>query len=167
MYHYKVNIFCENSYFTKKLIAAQLYMEHKRVLGCSLLGEYGMDKKKRELKELLDIYERELCDRVFKYQLNYNIDIEIVFYIENFCHLLGLQHIYTKNKKYLGINGYYKIKDDELKRSDLKKHNKTEYNKLKIKLDHFDEISSMLRYGKFIKFYQYRTKPLSMIVAEF
>ncbi len=69
-------------YFIKKLITTQVYIEHKRVVGCSLLGEYGMDKKKRELKELLDIYERELCNRVFKYQLNYNIDIEIVFYIE-------------------------------------------------------------------------------------
>ena len=49
----------------------------------------------------------------------------------------------------------------------MKKHNKAEYNKLEIKLNHFDEISSMLRDGKFIKFYQYRTKPLSMIVADF
>ena len=72
-----------------------------------------------------------------------------------------------KNKKYLGINGYNKIKNGQLKRSDLKKHNKAEYNKLEIRLDHFDEISNMLRNGHFIKFYQYRTKPLSMIVADF
>lgn len=126
-----------------------------------------MHKKTKELNELLDIYEMELCNRIFKYQLNNKIDIEIVFYIENFCHLLGLQHVYEKNKKYLGINGYNKIKNCQLKRSDLKKHNKAEYNKLEIKLNHFDEISSMLRDGKFIKFYQYRTKPLSMIVADF
>ena len=117
-----------------------------------------MHKKTKELNELLDIYEIELCNRIFKYQLKNKIDIEIVFYKENFCHLLGLQHVYKKNKKYLGINGYNKIKNGQLKRSDLKKHNKAEYNKLEIRLDHFDEISNMLRNGHFIKFYQYRTK---------
>ena len=126
-----------------------------------------MQKKRKELKELLDIYEQQLCNRIFKYQLNNKIDIEIIFYVENFCHLLGLQHVYEKNKKYLGINGYNKIKKGHLIRNDLKKHNKEEYNKLKIKLDHFDEISGILRNGEFIKFYQYRTKPLSTIVADF
>lgn len=126
-----------------------------------------MCNKTKELSELLNVYESELCNRVFKYQLNNKIDIEIVFYIENFCHLLGLQHVFGKNKKYLGISGYERIKSNKLKRKDLKKHNKMEYNKLEIKLNHFDEISNMLRDGKFIKFYQYRTKPLSMIVADF
>jgi hypothetical protein len=126
-----------------------------------------MHKKGKELNQLLDIYEKELCNHIFKYQLNYKIDIEIALYKENFCHLLGLQHIYGKNRKYLGINGYDKIKKNQLKRSDLKKHNKAEYNKLQIRLDYFDEISDMLENGNFIKFYQYRTKPLSMIVADF
>ncbi len=126
-----------------------------------------MYKKTKDLDELLDIYEKQLCNRIFKYQLNNKIDIEIKFYVENFCHLLGLQHIYDKNKKYLGINGYNKIKGNQLKRNNLKKHNKAEYNKIEIKLDHFDEIFNMLKAGEFIKFYQYRTKPLSYIVADF
>ena len=54
-----------------------------------------------------------------------------------------------------------------MRRNDLKKHNKLEYNKLEIKLDHFDEMPSMMKNGKFIKFYQYRTKPLSTIGADF
>ncbi len=78
-----------------------------------------MHKKGKELNQLLDIYEKELCNHIFKYQLNYKIDIEIAFYKENLCHLLGLQHIYGKNRKYLGINGYDKIKKNQLKRSDL------------------------------------------------
>lgn len=126
-----------------------------------------MRKKIKDLNEILEVYESELCNRIYKYQLNNKIDIEIVFYIENFCHLLGLQHVYGKNKKYLGINGYNKIKNNQLKRKDLKKHNKLEYNKLEIKLDHFDEMPSMMKNGKFIKFYQYRTKPLSTIGADF
>lgn len=72
----------------------------------------------------MENYETELCNRIFKYQLNNKIDVEIAFYVENFWHLLGLQHVYGKNKKYLGINGYNKIKDNQLKRNDLKKHNK-------------------------------------------
>ena len=107
-----------------------------------------MHKKGKELNQLLDIYEKELCNHIFKYQLNYKIDIEIAFYKENFCHLLGLQHIYGKNRKYLGINGYDKIKKNQLKRSDLKKHNKAEYNKLQIRLDYFDEISDMLEQSR-------------------
>lgn len=126
-----------------------------------------MCKKTKELEELLENYEKNLCNRIFKYELNNKINIEIVFYIENFCHLLGIQHVLGKNKKYLGINGYNKIKNKQLQRKHLKKHNKAEYNKIEIRLDHFDEISNMLMSGKFIKFYQYRTKPLSTIVADF
>lgn len=126
-----------------------------------------MCKKTKERNEILGIYETGLCNRIFKYQLNYKIDIEIIFYFENFCHLLGLQHIYGKNKKYLGMNGYNKIKDNQLKRKDLKNHNKAAYNKIEIKINHFDGILDMLKSGDFIKFYQYRTKPLSFIVADF
>lgn len=72
-----------------------------------------------------------------------------------------------KNKEYLGINGYNKIKNGQLIKNNLKKHNKAEYNRIEIKLDYFDEIFDMLKSGEFIKFYQYRTKPLSMVVADF
>ena len=126
-----------------------------------------MHKKTKELDEILDVYEKELCNRIFRYQLNNKMDIEVVFYVENFCHLLGLQHIYGKDKKYLGLKGYHKIKSHQLSRNNLLKHNKAEYNRIKIKLDHFDEIAKMMREGKIIKFYQYRTQPLSTIVADF
>jgi len=121
----------------------------------------------KELSEILADYEGRLCNRIFRYQLNNKLNIEIVFYIENFCHLLGIQHIYGKNKKYLGINGYNRIKTGVLTRRDLKAHNKAEYNKLEIKLEHFHEISDMMMSGEFVKFYQYRTKPLTIIAADF
>lgn len=126
-----------------------------------------MSKNTKDLDEILHIYESKLCNRIFKYQLNHKTDIEIVFYKENFCHLLGLQHIYGKDKRYLGSKGYDKIKNGLLKRNNLIKHNKAAYNRIKIKLDHFDEISNMMIEGEFIKFYQYRTYPLSIIVADF
>ncbi|MCM1253956.1 MAG: PBECR4 domain-containing protein [Clostridium sp.] len=79
-----------------------------------------MYREIKELDEILDDYENELCRRIFRYQLNDKINIEIMFYKENFCHLLGIQHIYGKNKRYLGINGYNEIKSGKLKRSNDK-----------------------------------------------
>ena len=44
-----------------------------------------MHKKGKEMEStMFDIYEKELCNHIFKYQLNYKIDIEIAFYKENF-----------------------------------------------------------------------------------
>ena len=76
-----------------------------------------MCQETKDLNNILEVYETELCNRIFKYQLNNKIDVEIIFYKENFCHLLGLQHVYGKNKKYLGINGYDKIKSSKLRQN--------------------------------------------------
>ena len=35
--------------------------------------------------------------------------------------------MYKKNKKYLGVNGYNKIKNGQLKKNNLKNHNKAEF----------------------------------------
>lgn len=123
--------------------------------------------RENDLKELLDIYEKDLCNRIFRYQLNNKTDVNVVFYKENLCHLLGLQHVYGKNKNYLGSKGYEKIKSGNVTRKQLKKHNRAEYNKLEIKLNHFHEIRNMMETGKLVRFYQYRTQPLSLIVADF
>ena len=69
-----------------------------------------MCKETKDLDKILERYEMDLYNRIFKYQLNNIVDVEIVFYKENFCHLLGLQHVYDRNKKYHGINGYNEIK---------------------------------------------------------
>lgn len=121
----------------------------------------------KELNELLKYYELNVCRFSYIYRLNDNIDLKINFYKENFCHLLGIQHIFKKDSRYLGIKGYNKIKNNELKISSLKRHNKLEYKKLEIKLKHFDEIHNMLESGKFLRFYQYRTNPQTKIVADF
>lgn len=108
-----------------------------------------------------------MCNRIFRYQINNKINIEVKFYQENFCHLLGIQHIFQNNKKYLGKSGYEKIKDKSITIKALKKHNKFEYNKLELKLRCFEEIYNMLKAGKFVRFYQYRAKPYTTIVVDF
>lgn len=126
-----------------------------------------MSAREKDLKELLEYYEQNLCHKIFKYELNNKINIEVSFYIEELCHLLGIQHIYGNDKRYLGRRGYNLIKTEKLKRANLKKHNDAEYKKIKLKLQHFDEIEELLCSGTFLKFYQERVKPRTKIRADF
>lgn len=49
----------------------------------------------------------------------------------------------------------------------LKKHNRKKYDKIDLKLSHFDNIFELLTKGKMLKFYQYKCKPSTTIVADF
>lgn len=126
-----------------------------------------MSAREKDLKELLEYYEQNLCHKIFKYELNNKINIEVIFYIEGLCHLLGIQHIYDNDKRYLGRRGYNLIKTEKLKRANLKKHNEAEYKKIKLRLRHFDEIGELLCSGTFLKFYPERVKPRTQIRADF
>lgn len=64
----------------------------------------------QDLKEILDNYESTLCDKIFRCELNHKINLDIIFYREHLYHLLGIQHVFGKNKSYLGKKGYEKIK---------------------------------------------------------
>lgn len=59
-----------------------------------------MSAREKDLKELLEYYEQNLCHKIFKYELNNKISIEVIFYIEGLCHLLGIQHVYDNDKRY-------------------------------------------------------------------
>ena len=96
-----------------------------------------MSAREKDLKELLEYYEQNLCHKIFKYELNNKINIEVIFYIEGLCHLLGIQHVYDNDKRYLGKRGYNLIKTEKLKRANLKKHNEAEYKKNKIEIKAF------------------------------
>lgn len=121
----------------------------------------------KELKELLEYYELNLCNKIFKYELSNKITIEIVFYLEGLCHLLGIQHIFNGDRRYLGQRGYHLIKTEKLKLNNLKNHNKAEYKKLELKLKHFTELYDLLCEGTFLKFYQVRVTPKTQIMADF
>ena len=95
------------------------------------------------LLDLLQSYEKELCNKIFSFKLSNGQIIKLRFFKEQLCHLLGIQHIYENDRKYLGAKGYDKILSEEITVSALKKHNKSEYAKIKERLEHFDEIPEL------------------------
>ncbi len=124
------------------------------------------------LKQLLENYNKNLCNKVFKYTVfnktKNNTDILIIrFYKENLCHLLGLQHVYNDSKKFLGESGYKLIYNQKVTVKSLKEHNKDGYNFIKIKLKHFDEIYDIIKNGKLIYFDKYKCHPRTYISADF
>ena len=122
---------------------------------------------KNNLKEILTEYENTLCDRTFKYVLSNNSEIRIVFYRENFCHLIGLQYLYKNDKHYLGRSGYESIKQDKINIEKMKLHSDKDYNYIKYRIRYIKQLPNLLRQGDVIKFYVDRCYPQSNIVADF
>ncbi len=119
------------------------------------------------LKLLLNDYTVNLCNRLFVLTLENEKEIKIRFFKESMCHLLGLQHVYDNDRKYLGAKGYEKIKNEEITIQSLKKHNKSQYNFIKNRLFHFNEIIEVLREGDLVKFSQEKVKRGTYITADF
>lgn len=122
---------------------------------------------KIDLQQIQTDYEKNLCNKVFRYELQGNRIVEIIFYREHFCHLIGLQYIYGRNKNYLGKNGYDKINNGEITIDSLIAHNKLQYGYIKSRIEHFNEIAELMDNGQFIRFYQDRTNPKTQIEAEY
>ena len=123
--------------------------------------------KKINLQDTQKYYDENLCNRTFHYELTNGTNIDVKFYIENFCHLLGIQHVYNHDKHYLGLSGYNKIKSGNITVAQMKAHNQPGYNLIELRLSKFNEIRSLMEQGEFIKFYQDRTYPASKIRADF
>lgn len=121
-----------------------------------------------DLKELLNEYENNMCDRVFRYELADSTIIDVMFYREQFCHLLGIQHIFQENKsRYTGIKGYKKIQDGQLTTKGLKDHNREKYYSIKERLNNFNKLYELMINGELVKFYIDRTQPPTVISADF
>ncbi len=119
------------------------------------------------LKSLLENYTASLCCKLFVLSLSDEKKIKIRFFEESLCHLLGLQHVYGKERKYLGRSGYEKIKNEEITVQHLKRHNKSQYSFIKQRLLHFDEIIEILREGDLVRFSQEKVKRTTSITADF
>jgi len=122
---------------------------------------------KINLHELLRFYEDNLCGRVFRYEISNGLIINVSFYREQFCHLIGLQHIFKHDKRYLGANGYDKIKSEKLTSKFIKSYDKKLFELTKERMTHFDEILELMRNGELISFDIYKVKPRTRIQADF
>ena len=119
------------------------------------------------LQDLLKDYESNLCDKIFEYELANGQNVQVSFYREQLCHLLGLQYVFEKNRRFLGMDGFEKIKNNEMTIEKLKKHNKVKYEFIKERLSNFEKIKQLMHDGQLIKFYQDRAYPPTNIQADF
>lgn len=119
------------------------------------------------LKQLLINYTNNLCDKLFIFTLPKNKKVTVAFFRESLCHLMGLQHVFNYDTRYLGGKGYEKIQEESLTVETLKKHNKKQYGFIKERLRHFDEIIDVLRYGEMICFIEEKVKGGTYIKADF
>lgn len=120
-----------------------------------------------DLQDLLKDYENNLCDRIFEYELSNSQIVQISFYREQLCHLLGIQYVFGHNRHFLGSEGFGKIKNGKLTTEKLKKHNKAKYEFIKERLYNFKEIKQLMENGQLIKFYCDRARPTTKIQADF
>ncbi len=120
----------------------------------------------KSLIDLMDFYDSNLCDRVFEIKTDKGVQLNITFYREQFCHLIGLQHVYS-DRRYLGEKGYNKVKNGKVTLASLIKHNKKGYKSIESRLDNFEHIYDILTQGELIKFYPDRTKPKTKLDADY
>lgn len=123
--------------------------------------------EKVNLQELQKKYESELCDRSFVFELENNKNIEIVFFREQFCHLLGIQYIFEHDRRFIGRQGYNKILNGDITSESLQKHNSKQFSFIKERLQNFNKIKNIVTTGELIKFYPERAKPKTKIAADF
>ena len=108
-----------------------------------------------DLQVIQNYYEGHLCDRLFRYTLSNGAVIEITFYREAFCHLLGIQHV-TKNRRYIGRTGYKRIQNGQLNIQQLKDMNRAGYAKIKHRIEFFTHTGHLMERGDIFRFYPER-----------
>lgn len=109
-----------------------------------------------DLQTIQACYEQNLCDRLFRYTLANGMVIEVSFYREVFCHLLGIQHI-TKNRRFIGRAGYERIQSGRLTARQLKDMNRAGFAQIKHRMEYFIHIGHLMEHGDVFRFYPERT----------
>ena len=106
------------------------------------------------LQLLQEFYEEYLCSNTYVYELSDGLKIILNFYPENFCHLLGLQHIVPAHlkKNYRALPGYQGIKDGTITFNHLKSINKPRFKSMKDKFRYFPYIYQLLQNPQRIKY---------------
>ena len=109
-----------------------------------------------DLQAIQTYYEQHLCDRLFRYTLGNGMVIDVSFYREAFCHLLGIQHI-TKNRRYIGKAGYERIQSGKLSIRQLKAMNRAGFAQIKKRIEYFSLIGHLMEHGDVFRFYPERS----------
>lgn len=120
----------------------------------------------KSLQELQQYYEDDLCDPIFQYTLKGGQIIQIRFFRESFCHLLGIQHI-VKDRKFIGKKGYSNIASGRLTIQKLRDANRSSFNRMRPRMKYFDRINLLMHSGSMFKFYPDRVPTQSKIAADF
>jgi hypothetical protein len=118
------------------------------------------------LQEIQEYYATHLENRIFRYTLKGGQVIELRFYAQSFCHLLGIQHIMHHDRSFIGLRGYQKIASGELTIASLRQRDARQYRIMKKRITEFIKVSEVLSKGNLYKFYLMR-QPRSKIRADF
>ncbi|MBE6105814.1 PBECR4 domain-containing protein [Anaerovibrio lipolyticus] len=108
-----------------------------------------------DLQEIQQYYEQNLCDRIFRYNLANGTMIDVVFYREALCHLLGIQHI-TNNRRFIGNSGYERIQSGKLTAKSLKGMNRAGFGRIKHRMEFFPFLGELMEHGDLFRFYPER-----------
>ena len=118
------------------------------------------------LKTILQLYEAQLCDRRFYYETADGQTVTISFYREQLCHLMGLQHVFGRDRRYLGKTGFEKIKRGALTAQKIKLHDRPAFDQIKERLLCFQELPMLMQCGDLIRFNADNTYPRTRIEAD-
>lgn len=105
-----------------------------------------------DFEALLQMYETQLCNRVFCYEIANGQTVCVGFYREQLCHLMGLQHIFGRDRRYLGASGFEKIKQGRLTVQHAKRHDRPAFDQIKERLLYFSELPTLMLQGDMMQF---------------
>ena len=118
------------------------------------------------LNDLLQFYTSELCDKIFQFELPKGRKIQVRFYEEQFCHLLGIQHIFN-NKRYLGKAGFERIKNEKLMMKDIINASGKRSKEIMKRFEHFTDILMVLKEGEMVLFDSVKVNHYTDMQADF
>lgn len=121
--------------------------------------------EKADLRTILNNYEKKLCNKLFRYELKNNHLIDLIFYVEDFCHLIGMHYVFVNDKRYLGKNGHKLVSAEQVTVDIMRNHNEKGYNYIKSKIENFDNLHELLINGEFKNFDDSKVPGDTIIVA--
>ena len=118
------------------------------------------------LQEIQQYYATNLENKTFRYTLRGGQILELRFYQQSLCHLLGIQHIMHHNKKFIGLSGYQKIQAGTLTLDTLRKRDALQYKQMYHRMQELHKLGEVLQRGAMYRFYILR-QPRTKIKADY